>query len=506
MSVTHPTKPVVLTIAGSDSAGMAGVQMDIRTLTAMGAHGAAAITANTAQNNREVLAIHPVDSEVLADQLRAVATMPIAAIKVGLIPGREQLTAVCNFVKNSSAAERRGDIKSSGAPLVVDPVLAGSCGDTLTESDLRVALKSELLPVCTLLTPNRQEAEELSGLPIRNSDDVESAARALLDTGVKAVLLKGGHGEGPLSQDFFCSREQSFWLSSPRRETTNNRGTGCALSSAIAAALALGYALADAVVIGKMAINQGLRQGYGIADDGGPVAISHFPNRQHDLPLLTRSANVDSDALAFPPCADTPLGLYPVVDRTTWLERLLPTGIGTAQLRVKDLEGEALKREITAAIELCRRYDCRLFINDYWQLAVELGAYGVHLGQEDLDDADIEAIRRAGLRLGISSHCHYEVARAHSFNPSYIACGPIFHTTTKDMPWTPQGPTGLSYWQDMLNYPLVAIGGINRERLPGIAATGVSGVAMITAITRADDPEQTCREFHSLLAAAIKPE
>jgi len=499
MSPTHPAKPVVLTIAGSDCAGMAGVQMDIRTLAAMGVHGATAITANTAQNNREVLAIHPVDSEVLADQLRAVAAMPVAAIKVGLIPGREQLTVICNFVKNSSAVERRGEIKNCGAPLVLDPVLAGSCGDTLTESDLTASLRSELLPLCTLITPNRQEAELLSGQPIRNSDDAEAAARALLATGVKAVLLKGGHGDGPLSQDFFCSKEHTFWLTSPRRTTDHSRGTGCALSSAIAAALARGYALADAVVIGKMAINQGLRQGYGIAGDSGPVTIEHFPNRQEDLPLLTRSADMNPEPPASPPCADSPLGLYPIVDRAEWLARLLPTGISTAQLRVKDLEGEALKREITAAIELCRRYDCRLFINDHWQLAVELGAYGVHLGQEDLDEADIETIRDAGLRLGISSHCHYEVARAHSFNPSYIACGPIYHTTTKDMPWTPQGPAGLSYWQDMLDYPLVAIGGINRERLPAIAATGVSGVAMITSITLADDPEQTAGEFQQML-------
>lgn len=440
------------------------------------------------------LAIQPVAAEVLAEQLRAVTALPVAAIKTGLIPAPEQLATIRAFVE------------ASGAPLVVDPVLAGSCGDSLTEPNLTETLKAELLPVCTLLTPNRQEAEELSGLPIRSSDDVESAARALLDTGVKAVLLKGGHSNGSLSQDFFCSREQSFWLSSPRRETTNNRGTGCALSSAIAAALALGYALADAVVVGKMAINQGLSQGYGIAGDGGPVAIEHFPDQQIDLPLLTRSANVDPEAPAFPTCADTPLGLYPIIDRAAWLERLLSTGISTVQLRVKDLEGDALKREITMAVETARHYNCRLFINDHWQLAVELNAYGVHLGQEDLDAADIEAIRRAGLRLGISSHCHYEVARAHSFNPSYIACGPIFHTSTKDMPWTPQGPTGLSYWQDMLDYPLVAIGGINRERLPGIAATGVSGVAMITAITQADDPVQTCREFHALLAAAIKPE
>lgn len=487
MSAVNPGKPLVLTIAGSDSAGMAGMQMDIRTLAAMGVHGAAAVTANTAQNNSEVLAIHPVDSAVLADQLHAVAPLPVACIKAGLIPSRAQLAVIRDFVKTSNA------------PLVYDPVLAGSCGDSLTEQNLAACLKTELLPACALITPNLREAEALTGIATHRSEDFEAAARALLDCGVQAVLIKGGHADSPLSQDYFCSREQSFWLTSSRQATTNSRGTGCALSSAIAAALALGYSLADAVVIGKMAINQGLRQGYSVGQANGPVAISDFPDRQIDLPLLTRTAEVDMQQAAFPPCAEQPLGLYPVVDRAEWLERLLPTGITTAQLRVKDLEGEALQREIAEAIEIGRRYHCRLFINDHWQLAIELGAYGVHLGQEDLDSANIEAIRRAGLRLGISSHCHYEVARAHSFYPSYIACGPIYHTTTKDMPWTPQGVAGLDYWQRMLKYPLVAIGGINRERLPGIAATGVSGVAMITAITLATDPEQTARDFLALL-------
>ncbi|WP_461482762.1 bifunctional hydroxymethylpyrimidine kinase/phosphomethylpyrimidine kinase, partial [Porticoccus sp.] len=134
MSPETPIKPVVLTIAGSDCAGMAGVQMDIRTLTAMGVHGAAAVTANTAQNNREVLAIQPVDKDVLAAQLRAVAELPIAAIKVGLIPDAAQLATLRAFVESCGA------VKSSGAPLVLDPVLAGSCGDALTGSDLTAAL------------------------------------------------------------------------------------------------------------------------------------------------------------------------------------------------------------------------------------------------------------------------------------------------------------------------------------------------------------------------------
>jgi len=184
-----------------------------------------------------------------------------------------------------------------------------------------------------------------------------------------------------------------------------------------------------------------------------------------------------------------------VVDSADWLARLLPLGVTTAQLRVKELQGEALEQEVARAIELGREHNCRLFINDHWQLAIEHGAYGVHLGQEDIGTADIAAIHAAGLRLGTSTHCHYEVARAHALKPSYVACGPVYETTTKDMPWVPHDIAGLQYWLRVLDYPLVAIGGINAERIAGVAATGVSGVAMITAITLADDPEQTTRDF-----------
>ena len=204
---------------------------------------------------------------------------------------------------------------------------------------------------------------------------------------------------------------------------------------------------------------------------------------------------------------ERPLGLYPVLDRAEWLERLLPLGVTTAQLRIKDLSGDALRQELAAGIAIAKQHNCRLFINDYWQLAIELDAYGVHLGQEDLDpenmaDADINAIRNAGLRLGVSTHCHYEVARALNLAPSYIACGPVYHTTTKDMPWVPHDLAGLRYWLEVLDYPLVAIGGINAERLPKVIETGANGIAMITAITLADNPEQTTSDFIEQISAS----
>jgi hydroxymethylpyrimidine kinase / phosphomethylpyrimidine kinase / thiamine-phosphate diphosphorylase len=199
--------------------------------------------------------------------------------------------------------------------------------------------------------------------------------------------------------------------------------------------------------------------------------------------------------LNFASCASE-LGLYPIVDRALWLARLLPLGVKVIQLRVKDLSGDELKTEILQCVKIANEYDCQLYINDYWQLAIECGAYGVHLGQEDIDDADLSAIANAGLRLGLSSHCFYEVARAKTIKPSYIAFGPVYATQTKDMPWVPQGETGLPYWRaQLVDFPLVAIGGIHGERFEKVKAQGVDSIAMISAITEAENPEQVCKDF-----------
>jgi len=192
-------------------------------------------------------------------------------------------------------------------------------------------------------------------------------------------------------------------------------------------------------------------------------------------------------------CGTTPLGLYPIVDSVAWLKRLLPLGIKTIQLRIKNSPGA--ESEIQQGVLLARKYDTRLFINDYWEWAVHYGAYGVHLGQEDLQDADLEKIRRAGLRLGVSAYCDEEIACADAVQPSYIACGPIFPTTSKVMSFAPQGIEQLKHWRRTLNYPLVAIGGITQERLLGVLETGVNGIALISAITKADDPEMAARRL-----------
>ncbi|UYA58505.1 Thiamin-phosphate pyrophosphorylase [Pectobacterium sp. F1-1] len=198
-----------------------------------------------------------------------------------------------------------------------------------------------------------------------------------------------------------------------------------------------------------------------------------------------------TDSTPFAPTAQR-LGLYPVVDSVEWIERLLGVGVKTIQLRIKDRSDEQAEADVIQAIALGRRYQAQLFINDYWKLAVKHQAYGVHLGQEDLDTADLAAIKKAGLRLGVSTHDDRELARAVVINPSYIALGHIFPTQTKDMPSAPQGLAELMrHIIDLQGrFPTVAIGGISIDSVPAVLETGVGSIAVVSAITQATDWRQ----------------
>lgn len=196
------------------------------------------------------------------------------------------------------------------------------------------------------------------------------------------------------------------------------------------------------------------------------------------------------------------LGLYPVVDSVEWIERLLEAGVRTIQLRIKDKVESDVEADIIAAIKLGDRYNARLFINDYWQLAIKHRAYGVHLGQEDMDVANLDAIRDAGLRLGLSTHDNMEMDRALAARPSYIALGHVFPTNTKQMPSAPQGLEQLAaHIKTLGDYPSVAIGGISLERVPAVLATGVGSVAVVSAITQAANWQTATAQLLELVGA-----
>ena len=180
-------------------------------------------------------------------------------------------------------------------------------------------------------------------------------------------------------------------------------------------------------------------------------------------------------------CGDTPLGVYPIVDRADKLKILYELGVSTAQLRVKDLKDKALEEEIYKAVKVSTYYNARLFINDYWELAIKYKAYGIHLGQEDLETANLEAIHQAGLRLGVSTHTTKEIEMALEIEPSYLAIGPIFETTSKKVNYETVGVRELESWSKNVDYPIVAIGGINLSNIEEIIAIeNVDGIAMIS--------------------------
>lgn len=181
---------------------------------------------------------------------------------------------------------------------------------------------------------------------------------------------------------------------------------------------------------------------------------------------------------------------YPIVDGAAWLPRLLPLGVRLVQLRVKDRSDAGLRAEVRQARDLCAAAGAVLVVNDHWRIAIDEGCTFVHLGQEDLDTADLAAIRRAGLRLGVSTHDDAELDRALALAPDYVALGPVYPTVLKAMKWAPQGLARVTDWKARVGAtPLVAIGGLTVERAPAVLAAGADVLSVVTDILRADDPE-----------------
>ena len=187
---------------------------------------------------------------------------------------------------------------------------------------------------------------------------------------------------------------------------------------------------------------------------------------------------------------------YPIVPDFRWLMRIVPLGVKTVQLRLKDAAPKEINRQIADSLALTRRHGCQLIVNDYWQAAIDEGADYIHLGQEDLAQADLAAIKRAGLRLGVSTHDEAELETALAADPAYVALGPIYETKLKVMKWAPQGLERIAQWRRRIGrLPLVAIGGITPDRATGVITAGATSVAVITDFLTHPTPEQRVRTW-----------
>jgi hydroxymethylpyrimidine kinase / phosphomethylpyrimidine kinase / thiamine-phosphate diphosphorylase len=318
-----------------------------------------------------------------------------------------------------------------------------------------------------LVIAGMAEASERAGV----QGDAPTVARALRASGARAVCIVGARD----GIDWLDTEHASGWIAGPPQSVD-------AFRSAMQGALAQGWVAADAAIHAKLGVDS-------------------------ELPLFSWSEQTPQAPKFAPPTR--PLDLYAIVDSAKRLRQVLEAGVRTVQLRIKtpaqpDAQWHALLREeVRQAIADSRAAGAELFVNDHWQLARELGAYGVHLGQEDLlalGDAGRAQLCASGLALGISSHSLWELSRARTLAPRYIACGPVWPTLTKDMPWLPQGLDNLAWWRRLAGVPVTAIGGIlGVQEVEAAARTGVDGVCIVRGL--GEDPRATVPAFAAALAA-----
>lgn len=256
-----------LTIAGSDSGGGAGIQADIKTMSALGVYASTAITSITVQNTQGVKAVFPLEKEAVRGQIEAVMEdIRPDAVKIGMV---NDLHAVETIIEELS--------KWDAGTVVLDPVMSSSSGHKLISDEALQLMMDELIPMCTLVTPNIPEAEMLSGMQIGDNDARRTAAGKILELGCKAVLIKGGHTEGRVKSDLLvCADGTEKWFSMLSVDTPNTHGTGCTLSSAITAYLARGERLDEAVLKGKRYVSEALKAGKDVKTGNGTGPLNHF--------------------------------------------------------------------------------------------------------------------------------------------------------------------------------------------------------------------------------------
>lgn len=513
------TQPVIWCIGGIDSSGGAGVTRDALTLADLQMHACVITTQITVQSNTRMLDSHITSPSIINEQWLALENeLPPRAIKIGAIANDEQALVLCAHIDS---------LKKPKPFIVWDPVLRSTSGGALTR--LSPPIVQLLLKLVDVVTPNIDELSALTGIVIGNNTTKKDAIDELIALGANAVFAKGGHATWQSDAiDTFKTHTAEYEFVQPRttergtKTASRLRGTGCMQASALAAFIVKGYAIDDALTLANAYVMQ-VRLA-SVCHDLSPKATldlttsdTYFakpvglPAKHSAFPQVFFAPNDPvkwQDNTGFAPLTEKNLGIYPVVDHVDWIAKLLPTGVRIIQLRIKlspdkknhDQQMADISHQIKQAVALTKDTNCQLFINDFWQLAIKYGAYGVHLGQEDLATADLQAIKAAGLRLGISTHGFAELQRIKTLKPSYIALGHIFPTTTKDMPSQPQGITRLKQYVNLCgDIPTVAIGGINLSRINAVANTGVNSIAVVSAITQADCP---IASFHALAEEA----
>jgi hydroxymethylpyrimidine kinase/phosphomethylpyrimidine kinase/thiamine-phosphate diphosphorylase len=503
----------VLTIAGSDSGGGAGVQASLRTFAALGAFGASVVTAITAQNSTGVSGVWPVSPAQLAAQLEAVgADFALHAVQIGMLGSAAAVDAVADFL-----------VRFRPPHVVLDPVLASTGGTLLLDDAGQARLIGRLLPLVDLVTPNLPEASALSGLIIEDDVGMAAAGRWFLEQGARAVLVKGGHsqidprdlllqaGEPPLwiegkrVQVFRRSGVQVFRRSAVRVSEVEGgsgvHGTGCVLAAAIAARLAQGRDLAAAVGDAKRFVEAAIR---GAATPGrGRPSAEPMAGAALFAPAGSERHTARLAGLQ---------GLYVVTDSTLRPDRDAAAvaaaasagGACAVQLRERRLATPAL---LTLARELAARAaaaNVLFLVNDRVDIALAAGADGAHVGPDDLPPADARRLLGPDRLLGVSVGT-VEEAHAAAPHASYFGVGPIFGSRTKSDAGPAVTPARIAEIRAAVpEIPVVAIGGIDAGNIATVAAAGAAAAAVVSAVVTAPDMTAAVRDLVERFGVGLK--
>lgn len=500
-----------LTIAGSDPSGGAGLQADLKTFSALGVYGAAVVTAVTVQNTVGVKYVHALPPQVVYDQIVAVMEdIRPDAVKIGMVNDAVTLDAVVRALEEFRPKY-----------LVVDPVMVSTSGCALMQNDALAVMKERLLPMTDLATPNLPETWTLAG----TDSSVDDAARAIMRLGVKALLIKGGHAEGRIKTDNLYLRSadgvKRTDLTADTVDTVNTHGTGCTLSSAIAAMLARGYGMEEAVRSAKLYLTEALKAGADVTVGSGHGPVCHFysrradeqTSRQGDLllkqtsyeqtskqgDLLSGRQADKSNLLVCSSARNLSAKLQFIThftDKYSYFDSAmmaLEGGCRWIQLRMKDTDETELERVARLILPECRRRGAVFIIDDNVDVALRVGADGVHLGKNDMPVDEARRILGNGFIIGGTANTFEDVKRLAAQGADYIGCGPFRFTTTKKNLAPMLGVDGYRTILEQMSrlgikLPLVAIGGITDADIPVLMAAGVTGIALSGSVLRAENP------------------
>lgn len=457
---------------GIDASGGAGLAADARALRRMGCEPLLVKTAWTEQDSGGLRAWTPAGTEAASAALRAAcAAYPAAPVKLGMLGGSAMLRALAEF------------LLSHQGPIVIDPVTGPSAGGSWIDEGYRAAFLELVPEIDAVITPNLDEARWLSDL---SGADADACLQRLRELGFGKVVITGSK----TCIDLIAFEQRDPYRLSGQRAEGQLRGTGCTYASSFAGALALSLSLDDATVVAKLGTVAGIKQ-----QEGFPSSAA--------MPVRGAAPAIASAFLEGRP------GVCPIVDSAARIPALASAGARWAQLRCKLEDRAAVEAEITKAAALARASGISLIVDDHWAYCSRQQpgfVAGVHLGQEDLQTADLDAIHAAGLLLGISAHNYAEAAAAMAAGPGYVSFGPIHPTMSKQVVQPPLGVDWLRRMCAGLPVPAIAIGGMRAERLAAVAACGVAGVAAIEAAASTEGLRELCAAWDEATGSRSGPD